>query len=114
MIGFQQRLQELMDNVGVSQTQLSDATGIDRSKLNRLVNGKSEPSVAELLKLAKYFNLPPAGIVCTELLEDGRVPCDESTDSVVAGCNGLTFRSEIEIFRQEAAARCEPSSAPGG
>lgn len=60
MIRFQQRLQELMDDAGVSQTKLADATGIRREDINALVNGQRPPRRHELFKLAAHFHLPPA------------------------------------------------------
>lgn len=44
---FPQRVRRLLDERGITQAELASRTGIDRSELNRIVNGKRPPKPRE-------------------------------------------------------------------
>ena len=60
-----QRLRRLLSERGMSQTDLATRSRIERSELNRLVNGKRDPRPYEIGWLAEAF-----GITAEALLED--------------------------------------------
>lgn len=56
---FGARLKRLMGARGITQTQLAERTGIDRSVLNRLANGKAQPRAEHVAWLAPVLELTP-------------------------------------------------------
>ncbi len=57
MESFATRLKELRTEKGLSQEQLSKATGISRSVIGYWENGKKHPSSTAIITLAKYFEV---------------------------------------------------------
>lgn len=60
---FAVRLKELMDELGISQTRLSDLTGIGKSSISQYLSGKNEPAEERKKQIAlvlgvqeNYFN----------------------------------------------------------
>ncbi len=56
-MAFASKLQELMIELNISQTQLSDLTGIGKSSISQYLSGKNEPSKARRQTIARTFNL---------------------------------------------------------
>ena len=54
---FAQNLKMLRKSQKLSQQQIAEKTGIARSMISDYENGKKEPTLSVLDKLAKYFNL---------------------------------------------------------
>ena len=54
---FAQNLKMLRKSQKLSQQQIAEKTGIARSMISDYENGKKEPTLSALDKLAKYFNL---------------------------------------------------------
>lgn len=54
---FSQRLQTLMSENNVAQTELSYVLGMDRSTVNKWIMKKSLPRMAIIEKLASYFGV---------------------------------------------------------
>lgn len=52
-------LRHLIEAKGVSQTQVSDATGIADSTISEVLKGKRALNRNHIGKLAKYFKVPP-------------------------------------------------------
>lgn len=50
-------LAELRCNQGLTQLELSERTGIKQSELSKLENGKANPTIATLQKLAKGLGM---------------------------------------------------------
>jgi transcriptional regulator with XRE-family HTH domain len=51
------RMRQLRQERRLSQVDLSDSTGMEQAFVSRLENGKAEPSLATLDRLAKAFGL---------------------------------------------------------
>lgn len=51
------KLKELRKNSALTQKQIADVLGIDRSTYSYYENGKASPSLAVLLRIAKVFNV---------------------------------------------------------
>lgn len=62
---FAQRIKRLIDERGISQTELAPLSRIERSELNRIVNGKRDPRPYEIGWLAEAL-----GVSTKELLKD--------------------------------------------
>ena len=54
---FSERLRELRQNKGLSQSQLSDALGISKSAISMYELGKREPDLETLEDIADFFNV---------------------------------------------------------
>ena len=52
---FQERIKELRIQRGLSQMDLSKATGISQSAIAKWELGKTEPTASAIITLAKYF-----------------------------------------------------------
>ena len=50
------RLQEILDDEGRKQSWLANASNCDRSNINTICSGKSNPSLEVALKIAKALN----------------------------------------------------------
>lgn len=51
------KLKELRKNSALTQKQIADVIGIDRSTYSYYENGKASPSLEVLIKIAKVFNV---------------------------------------------------------
>ena len=51
------RLKQLIQETGVSQRQVAEAIGLSEPALNHYINGRREPDIATLIKLADYFGV---------------------------------------------------------
>ena len=56
-MAFAEKLQELMIEQDISQTQLSELTVIGRSSISQYLSGKNEPSKARRQAIARTFHL---------------------------------------------------------
>ena len=54
---FQRRLNELMDENDINQTELAERIEAAYSTMSRYVNGESIPTVKNLVGIAKVFNV---------------------------------------------------------
>ncbi|KIO60195.1 hypothetical protein B4065_0121 [Caldibacillus thermoamylovorans] len=52
------RIQQLRKEKGISQQELADYLGIERTSLSKIENMKYNPSARIMQKIAEYFNLP--------------------------------------------------------
>lgn len=53
------RLSDILYRRGISQEELSDATGIGRISINRYINGKATPSFSNADRIARVLNISP-------------------------------------------------------
>lgn len=51
------RLKETREELELSQHYVAKETGIDQSKLSRYENGKREPTIEDIGKLADFYNI---------------------------------------------------------
>lgn len=51
------KIKELRKNSALTQKQIADVLGIDRSTYSYYENGKASPSLAVLMRIAKVFNV---------------------------------------------------------
>ena len=54
---FATRLKAKRDEIGLSQNQVSQLTDIPQAKISKIENGKQEPSLEDLGKLAQLYNV---------------------------------------------------------
>jgi HTH-type transcriptional regulator / antitoxin HigA len=50
----------LIEQRGVTQQEVADATGIQQSNLNQLIKGKRKPTTEHIKRLAQYFKVEPS------------------------------------------------------
>jgi HTH-type transcriptional regulator / antitoxin HigA len=55
-----QILEYLIEQRGVTQQEVADATGIQQSNLNQLIKGKRKLTTEHIKRLANYFNIEPS------------------------------------------------------
>lgn len=60
------KLRALRTTKGVTQIQLSQASGIDQSTISRMETGKQDVSVSQLRKLAIALGVKPADLLADE------------------------------------------------
>jgi HTH-type transcriptional regulator / antitoxin HigA len=53
-------LEYLIEERGVTQQEVADATKIQQSNLNQLIKGKRQPTTEHIKRLAKYFRVEPS------------------------------------------------------
>lgn len=53
LTAFQIRLRQLMATKGFNQIRLADETGISKILINKYINGKTVPSILNLMKIAR-------------------------------------------------------------
>lgn len=53
-----ERLKKLLDSRGITPYRLSKDTGIGQTTLSDWKNGRSQPKIDKLIKLANYFDVP--------------------------------------------------------
>ncbi len=51
------RLRELRDNAGISQEQLANEIGLDRTYISGIERGKRNPSIQSLYRIAKGLDV---------------------------------------------------------
>lgn len=56
-------IKSIREKKGVSQTELADLCGFERSTTNRIESGGSNVTAKTLLKIAKALNVPVADLV---------------------------------------------------
>jgi HTH-type transcriptional regulator / antitoxin HigA len=54
-----QMLEYLIEQRGVTQQEVADATGIQQSNLNQIIKGKRKLTTAHIKRLAAYFKVEP-------------------------------------------------------
>lgn len=62
------RIQQLRKEKGISQQELADYLGIERTSLSKIENMKYNPSARIMQKIAEYFNLPIGDIFFNNLV----------------------------------------------
>ena len=70
---FSEQLQILKKQKGVHVRDIADGTGIDFNLVSSYLQGRRNPSAANLFKLAKYF-----GVSCERFMGCEESPSDQS------------------------------------
>ena len=73
-----QRMQQLIDESGVSLRRIGEAVGISKGQLIQLKEGRSQPRAATILALARYFEVEPGYFYAL-------LPTPEEIDLITAG-----------------------------
>jgi transcriptional regulator with XRE-family HTH domain len=58
MITIGKQLRKLRDERGITARQLSERSGVAQAMISRLENGRQEPTLSTMTKLADYFGVP--------------------------------------------------------
>jgi antitoxin HigA-1 len=51
--------EEFMEPLGLNQHQLAEALGVDATRINRIINGKTSITADTAMRLARYFGTSP-------------------------------------------------------
>lgn len=51
------RLKQIMADTGVTQREVAEAIGVTEPAMNHYINGRREPDIKTLIKLADYFDV---------------------------------------------------------
>ena len=57
------RLREAMNDIGISQQELADKSGIGKSSISHYINGSNEPGNKSAYEIAKILNVNPAWLM---------------------------------------------------
>ncbi len=60
------KLRLIRQNCGLTQTQVAQALGVDRTTYGGYENSRTEPSLATLVKLSQIFRVEPTAILPSE------------------------------------------------
>jgi DNA-binding XRE family transcriptional regulator len=60
---FAKRLTDKLVRSGMTQMELSEATGISRQSIGRYINGSAMPSLSSLISIAKALNCQPSEFI---------------------------------------------------
>jgi transcriptional regulator with XRE-family HTH domain len=71
MFVFSKNIKVLRVKQGLSQEQLADLLGVTRSRIGSYEEGRSEPNLETLIKIASFFKLPIDALVKTDLSRSG-------------------------------------------
>lgn len=80
---LQERIKEQMAEKKISQKELAEMTGLTEASVSKYVNGKREPRIDVILKLAKAFNV--------------------STDYLLQGCESQTLHNPFNEVKMAVA-----------
>lgn len=79
---FQKRLQERMDELGFRQADLSERTGLSKSRISHYINGRYEAKQEALYLLAKALDVNEAWLMGHDVSKERSVKEKESDISV--------------------------------
>ena len=68
---FKNRLKEALEKKDISQSELSNISGIDTGSITHYLQGNYEPKSLKLHKLAKALNVDAAWLMGANINEDG-------------------------------------------
>lgn len=57
MLEYSKIIKELVETSGKSKTQISKELGLGRNQIYYWIIGRNEPSITDMIKLAKYFEV---------------------------------------------------------
>lgn len=57
MLTYSERLEKLIDEIGISQAEIAKNSGVDKGTLSRHKRAESEAKISDVIKLAKYFRV---------------------------------------------------------
>jgi transcriptional regulator with XRE-family HTH domain len=63
---FQYRLLKVISERGITASELSEASGVDRPSLSNYINGKYEPKQDKVYKLARALDVDPGWLMTGE------------------------------------------------
>ena len=63
---FQDRLLKVISEKGITASELSDASGVDRPSLSNYINGKYEPKQDKVYKIARALDVDPGWLMTGE------------------------------------------------
>jgi len=87
---FAANLQQAIEEKGISQTELSRASGIGRSSISQYVSGKNVPEPDRIRKIAACLGMTPE-----DLMAGGKL--DQELDEVIARANeGIEMEDDPE------------------
>lgn len=78
-----ERIVRLKERAGMDQRTLRDETGISQPTLSRIISGKREPRMDEVLLLAGALGVGPSELLDENPLEDRVLAAHRATDATV-------------------------------
>ena len=90
-MSFQDRINQIMDHYKLSAKDLAGITGVQRSAISHLINGRNKPSVAFITQLTAHFTdlnvqwlLHGNGELVTNVIN--KESCEDILDHTSTGC----------------------------
>lgn len=80
------RLKKLMAETGVTQKQVADAIGVTEPAMNHYINGRREPNIEMLCKLADFFHVSVDYLVGRDVPKERPMP-----DTTFLNANGQSI-----------------------
>lgn len=109
------RLKQLLEETGMSQTDLADKSGVHKSKISKYLKGEYCPKADAAQKMADVFNVSPVWIMGIEGIDRYNNPIGKSTspDSDTARALELykLYKSAIPQIQKAVEALLKPSQS---
>lgn len=80
---FYENVKYLRKLYGYSQEEISKRTGIERSAISKIENGKVETSIDNAYKIATCFNIPIQDLLSKKISEEVQLDKNHKLDAVI-------------------------------
>lgn len=95
----QTRLRELMDDYGITPTEFSKKTGIQKPTLSNYLHGVREPKQSQVAKIADAFNVNPAWVLGYDVPRELSKSMERTLKEqrILSKFSSLSEKDQIEI-----------------
>ncbi len=96
---FSKNLRHLRNREGHSQEALAGMLGLNRGNIASYEKGTAEPNLANLMRIARFFNVDAAGLVETDLERNREILVilgEQSGDDRIDGQDPALFTGELQ------------------
>ena len=97
---FGGNVRRFREALGMTQEDVSEASGLDRSYIGGVERGERNPTLTAILQLATALKVAP-GLLFEGFAGPGEVPVHSGTMTAESGQNGLTIRFRYDRFDAE-------------
>ena len=80
------RLKQIIAESGLTQQQVAEGVGVSPQAINHYINGRREPDISTLIKLADFFNVTVDYLVGRDVREE-----KPTTDTATMSAGGRTI-----------------------
>ena len=93
-----EKLRFIRKNCGLTQTQVAQALGVDRTTYGGYENGRTEPNLITIVKLSQIFRVEPTAILPSEGDELNLKDINENSDTIAKPIYSLTKNEQALLI----------------